>query len=221
MNLVKFLQDLSLKGVRLWIDGEKFRMEGSQEILTPELISKLKQHKTKILQLLKEQPDILQVYPLSYGQKGLRFLWELEPDSYTYNLSFAIRIYYQVNLVTWQETFEVLRKRHPMLRTTFPKLGQELIQRIHENQQLDFLQIDACGWSQDELYTKVLKAHRYPFDLETQPVMRVRWFSISAQNHVMLLTIHHIALDGWSANLIIKELPEIYQSLQTGSEISL
>ncbi|NEO48681.1 MAG: non-ribosomal peptide synthetase, partial [Moorea sp. SIO4A3] len=221
MKLVDFLQNLSLKGIRLWSDGEKLKTEGSQEILTPDIISKLKQHKTEILQLLQEQPDIWQVYPLSYGQKGLRFLWELEPHSYTYNVSFAVRIYYQVNLATWQETFEVLRKRHPMLRTTFPKLGQEFIQQIHENQQLDFLEIDASAWSEDELYTNVLKAHRYPFNLETQPVMRVRWFSVSAQDHIMLLTIHHIGLDGWSLNLITKELPEIYQSLQTGSEISL
>ncbi|NES91085.1 hypothetical protein, partial [Okeania sp. SIO2B9] len=72
MNLVEFLQDISLKGVKLWCDGEKLRTGGAKEVLTPDVISQLKQYKTQILQLLQEQPDILQVYPLSYGQRGLR-----------------------------------------------------------------------------------------------------------------------------------------------------
>lgn len=221
MNLVEFLQDISLKGVKLWCDGEKLRTGGSQEVLTPDIIAQLKQYKSEILQLLQEQPDILQVYPLSYGQTGLRFLWEVAPQSYTYNLSFAIRIYSQVDLAIWQQVFEVLKTRHPMLRTTFPKLGQELVQKVHQNQQLDFLEIDASSWSEDELYTNVLQAHRHPFNLETKPVMRVRWFSHSQQDHILLLTIHHIAWDGWSMSSIIKEIPEIYKAQQAGVEISL
>ncbi|NEO48682.1 MAG: hypothetical protein F6K55_33110 [Moorea sp. SIO4A3] len=55
MNLVKLSQYLYLKRVRLWSDGAKLRTEGSQEILTPDTISKLKQHKTEILQLLQER----------------------------------------------------------------------------------------------------------------------------------------------------------------------
>ena len=98
MNLVGFLQDISLKGVKLWCDGEKLRTGGSQGVLTPDMIAQLKQYKTQILQLLQEQPDILRVYPLSYGQRGLRFLWELAPQSYTYNLSFAVRIYSHLEL---------------------------------------------------------------------------------------------------------------------------
>ncbi|NER93306.1 MAG: amino acid adenylation domain-containing protein [Symploca sp. SIO1B1] len=221
MNVVEFLQNLAFKGVRLWLDGENLRTGGSQEILTPDAITQLKQHKTEILQLLQEQPDLLQVYPLSYGQKGLRFLWELAPQSYTYNLSFAMRIYFPVNPVSWQQVFEELRARHSMLRSTFPKLGQELVQRVHQNQQLDFLEIDASSWSEDELYAKVIEAHRHPFDLATKPVMRIRWFSHSEQDHILLLTIHHIAWDGWSVNLIIKELPKIYQAQQAGVELSL
>ena len=211
MNLVEFLQDLSLKGVKLWCDGEKLRTGGSQAVLTSDIIAQLKQYKTQILQLLQEQPDILQVYPLSYGQKGLRFLWELASQNYTYNLSFAVRIYSQVDLAILQQAFEVLKTRHPMLQSTFPKVGQEIVRQVHQNQPLDFLEIDASSWNEDELYTNVLQTHRYPFDLETKPVMRIRWFSHSEKDHILLLTIHHIAWDGWSMSAIVKELPEIYQ----------
>ncbi|WP_293072699.1 amino acid adenylation domain-containing protein, partial [Moorena sp. SIO4A5] len=221
MNLVEFLQNISLKGVKLWCDGEKLRTGGSQEVLTPDVIAQLKQHKTQILQLLQEQPDILQVYPLSYGQKNIWFLWQLAPQGHHYNLSFAIRIYSQADIITWQQTFKVLRQRHPLLRSTFPKVSEQAVLQVHQNQELDFLQIDATTWSEDELHKRVTEAHRHPFDLEKEPVMRVRCFTCSEQEQVLLLTIHHIAWDGWSMNLIIKELPQLYQAQRAGVEASL
>ncbi|NEP88100.1 MAG: amino acid adenylation domain-containing protein [Okeania sp. SIO2C2] len=221
MNLIEFLQDLSLKGVKLWVDEGKLRTGGSQEVLTTDVIAQLKQYKSEILQLLRENPDVSQVYPLSYGQKGLWFLWQLAPQSHNYNVSFSVRIYSKVDITIWQKVFQSLRKRHPLLRSTFPKLGEQPVQQLHQHQKLDFLQIDASSWSEEELHKKVLEAHRHPFNLETEPVMRVRWFTYSEANHIMLVTIHHMALDGWSCNLIVKELRELYQAQQYGVEPSL
>ncbi|NEQ40109.1 MAG: amino acid adenylation domain-containing protein [Okeania sp. SIO3I5] len=221
MNLVEFLQDISLKGVKLWCDGDKLRTGGSQEVLTPDVIAQLKQYKTQILQILQEQPNILEVYPLSYGQKNMWFLWQLAPQGHHYNLSFAIRIYSQADIITLQQTFEVLRQRHPLLRSTFPKVSEEPVLQLHQDQELDFLQIDATNWSEDELHKRVTEAHQHPFDLEKEPVMRVRWFTCSEQEQVLLLTIHHIAWDGLSMNLIIKEMLQVYQAQRAGIKASL
>ena len=221
MNLIQLLQDLSLKGVRVWNDGGKLRTGGSQEVLTTDVMAELEQYKSEILQLLNENPDISQVHPLSYGQKGLWFLWQLSPQGHNYNVSFSVRIYSKVDITIWQQVFQALRERHPLLRSTFPKLGEQPIQQLHQHQELDFLQIDASSWSEEELNKKVVAAHRHPFNLETEPVMRVRWFTCSEQDHIMLLTIHHIALDGWSWNLIAKELPQLYQDKLNGIEASL
>ncbi|NEQ65702.1 MAG: amino acid adenylation domain-containing protein [Symploca sp. SIO2D2] len=221
MNLIQFLQDLSLKGVKLWSDGGRLRTGGSQEVLTTDVIAQLKQYKSEILQLIRENPDIAQVHPLSYGQKGLWFLWQLAPQSHNYNASFAVRIYSKVNITIWQQVFQALRERHPLLRSTFPRLGEQPIQQLHQHQELDFLQIDASSWTEEELHNKVVAAYKYPFNLETEPVMRVRWFTCSEANHIMLVTIHHIATDGRSYNLIAKELPQLYQAKLTGIDASL
>ena len=221
MNLIEFLQDLSIKGVKLWSDEGKLRTGGSQEVLTTDVMAELEQYKSEILQLLNENPDISQVHPLSYGQKDLWFLWQLSPQGHNYNVSFSVRIYSKVDLTIWQQVFQALRERHPLLRSTLPKLGQQPIQQLHQHQELDFLKIDASSWSEEELNKKVVEAHRHPFNLETEPVMRVRWFTCSEQDHIMLLTIHHIALDGWSCNLIAKELPQLYQAQLNGLEASL
>ncbi len=221
MNLVEFLQALSLKGVKLGIEDGRLRSGGSQEILTRDVIAQLKQSKVEILQLLRERPDILNVYPLSYGQKALWFLWQLAPESHAYNVSFPARICSVVDITAMEKAFEALRKRHPILRTTFPKRGSEPIQQVHQNQELDFLLLDASTWSEDELKAKVVETHQLPFDLERGPVMRVRWFTRSNQEHVLLLTIHHIACDGWSIDLLIQELPQLYQAQRAGVEASL
>ena len=221
MDLIEFLQDLSIKGVKLRTDEGKLTTGGSQELLTTDVITKLEQYKSEILELLRENSDIFQVYPLSYSQKYLWFLWQLSPQRHNYNVSFSVRIYSLVDITIWQQVFQALRERHPLLRSTFPKLGQQPIQQLHQHQDLDFLQIDASSWSEEELNKKVVAAHRYPFNLETEPVMRVRWFTCSEQDHIMLLTIHHIALDGWSCNLVAKELPQLYQAQLNGIEASL
>ncbi|NEQ63661.1 MAG: hypothetical protein F6K53_42705, partial [Moorea sp. SIO4A1] len=97
MNLIIFLQYLDQKGVKLWNDGGKLRTEGSQEVLTTDVMAELEQYKSEILKLLRENPDISQVHPLSYGQKDLWFLWQLSPQSHNYNVSFSVRIYSKVD----------------------------------------------------------------------------------------------------------------------------
>ena len=221
MNLVEFLQDLSVKGVKFWIEGERLRTGGSQEVLTVDVITQLKKYKAQILQLLLEQPDVLSVYPLSYGQRALWFLWQLEPESHAYNVSFAGRIGSEVDITAMQRAFETLIERHPILRTNYPKLGSEPIQKIHNFQRLDFKQIDAQSWSEEQLKAKVIEAHQQPFDLEREPVMRVRWFTRFKQEHVLLLSIHHIACDVWSIDILIEELSKLYRAQLLGLNPSL
>ncbi|AOX02677.1 hypothetical protein BJP34_27440 [Moorena producens PAL-8-15-08-1] len=221
MNLLEFLQDLVIKGWKLWNEGNRLRYCAPNEESTALVLAQLKQHKAEILELLRDRPDILNVSQLSYGQKALLFLWQLAPQSHAYNRSFPARIYSVVDMTAMEKALRVLRERHPILRTTFPKLGSEPIQQVHDNQELDFLLFDASSWSEDELKAKVVEAHQFPFDLERGPVMRVRWFTRSNFEHILLLTIHHIACDGWSIDLLIQELEKLYQAQKAGVEPSL
>ncbi|NEO92989.1 MAG: hypothetical protein F6K56_23260 [Moorea sp. SIO3G5] len=221
MNLLEFLQDLVIKGWKLWNEGNRLRYCAPNEESTALVLAQLKQHKAEILELLRDRPDILNVSQLSYGQKALLFLWQLAPLSHAYNVSFTARICSVVDITAMEKAFRVLRERHPILRTTFPKLGSEPIQQVHDNQELDFLLLDASSWSEDELKAKVVENYQLPFDLERGPVMRVRWFTRSNFEHVLLLTIHHIACDGWSIDLLIQELPQLYQAQKAGVEASL
>ncbi|WP_424102173.1 non-ribosomal peptide synthase/polyketide synthase [Moorena producens] len=221
MNLFEFLQDLVIKGWKLWNEGNRLRYCAPNEESTALVLAQLKQHKVEILQLLRDRPDILNVYPLSYGQKALWFLWQLAPQSHAYNISFPARICSVVDMTAMEKAFRVLRERHPILRTTFPKLGSEPIQQVHDNQELDFLLLDASSWSENELKAKVVETHQQHFDLERGPVMRVRCFTRSDKEHILLLTIHHIAYDRLSLDILLQELPKLYEAQRAGVKISL
>ncbi|MGB3193282.1 MAG: amino acid adenylation domain-containing protein, partial [Limnoraphis sp.] len=221
MNLPEFLQDLVIKGWKFWSENGKLCYRAPKDESNSFILEQLKQHKVEILQLVHENPSLFNIYPLSYGQKGLWFLWKLAPESYTYNVSFPARISSVVDLTAIKTVFRTLVKRHPMLRTTFPKRGQEPIQQVHQDPELDFLQIDASAWDKKQLTAKVIEAHQTLFDLENGPIMRVRWFTCSEDEHILLLTIHHIACDRWSIDVLIQEFAQLYQAQQTHQEIDL
>ena len=221
MSLVEFLQELVIKDWKFWNENNRLRYSTPQEESTSSVLEQLKQHKSEILQLLQEQPDIFNVYSLSYGQQALWFLWQLTPESHAYNISLPLHICSEVDVTAIEKALQLLIKRHPLLRTTFSKRGHEPIQQVHQNQKLDFLKIDASTWHKDELKEKVIEAHQMIFDIEKGSIMRVRCFTSSKKEHILLITIHHIACDRLSLGTLIQELIQVYQSQQAGTEINL
>ncbi len=221
MNLLEFLQDISFKGIELEHDGEKLLIDGSESLLTPDVIAQLKQHKTEILQLLRDRPDILNIYPLSYGQQSLWFLWQLAPKSAAYNVAFTCRICSPINVTTLQKSLQIILERHPQLRSKFFKQDNNIVQQIHQTQFTDFQQINASTWREQELQQRVFQEYQQPFNIENDSIMRVRLFSCSQQEHILLVTIHHIAVDAWSVLLLIEELITVYLALELGVQPSL
>ncbi|MEH2172824.1 MupA/Atu3671 family FMN-dependent luciferase-like monooxygenase [Nostoc sp.] len=222
MELINFLQNLSIKGVQFSIqeDGQ-LRLGGSKEILNASTINSLKQRKSEILKLLESCPDIFNVHPLSYGQKGLWFLWQLNPDSAAYHMAFACRIYSLLQIDSWQQACQILCDRHPNLRSTFPQRESGPVQWVHQTFKADFQWIDASSWQESELHDNVIEHHKTPFNLEKDSSLRVRVFTQNEEKHILLVTIHHIAGDGWSIELVVNELLSLYAAISTGQTPSL
>ncbi len=211
MDLIYFLQELIIKGWKFWISEEKIHYDAPNEA-NSKILNKLKENKTDIIKLLRDSPDFFNVLPLSSGQKSLWFLWQLDPMSSAYNIVFATRICDNLDIEVLRLAWQKLYNRHPSLRSTFPKCGEEPIQQLHNNLSVDFKLIDASGQNEAELKSSVYQESQRPFDLEHEPVMRVRLFTRSEKEHILLLTIHHIAADGWSLNILVSELGQLYQA---------
>jgi amino acid adenylation domain-containing protein/non-ribosomal peptide synthase protein (TIGR01720 family) len=161
------------------------------------------------------------IYPLSYNQRSLWFLTKLAPQSPAYNVAFSARIRSKIDIPALRRACQKLLDRHPLLRTIFTEQNGEPIQEIQDRQEICFDRFDASGLSEDELESNVTKAHQRPFDLERGPLFRASLFQRSEKDFVLLLTIHHIACDGWSVWMIIDELRHLYPAEKNGSNAPL
>ena len=190
--------------------------------LVIELNEQLTQRDTEQnLSAKKEETLPTDVYPLSSGQKALWFLWKLEPKSSAYNLSYSCRVYSKISVKIIRKTWQILCDRHPLLHSVFIQKKTEPVQKIIHYKKLDFEVVDASKMNSSELEQKVNSESQLPFDLENQPVIRLRLFHLSVSEHILLLTIHHIAVDGWSMGILIEEFKLIYKAVLLGTKSSL
>ena len=160
-------------------------------------------------------------YPLSQGQWGLWFLYRLAPESAAYHVAFTARIRSQVNAPALQKSCQALIDRHPTLRTTYGQEDVEPFQEIHAAQSLEFEQIDATAWDHEILTQRAIGAYQRPFNLESGPVLRMTLLTQKPEEHVLLLTIHHIAVDGLSFGILLDDLRILYQAECVGQPVSL
>ena len=112
--------------------------------------------------------------------------------------------------------------RHPSLRTTFSTTADgQLLQTVHPALEPHFAHADAKGWSEEQLHAAVVRAYRRPFSLERGPLLRGDLFTAGLDDHVLLITAHHIVYDGWSAGILQRELSQLYMALSKGAAPSL
>jgi len=178
--------------------------------------------RTLLAQLLRKKVSgFKSFYPLSDNQQGIWFLSQFAPESAIYNVSFAARICSEVDIPALRRAFQALVDRHPSLRTTIAVHSGKPVQQIHEHQPVHFEETDASTWRGDELQTRLVEETQRRFDLERGPVMRVNLFSRSAQEHILLLVIHHIVVDFWSLAVILNELGVLYSAEKAGRPAAL
>ena len=158
--------------------------------------------------------------PLSFAQQRLWFLDQLEPNSPFYNIWKAARLGGTLNVSALQRALAAIATRHESLRTTFPAVGGEPLQVIAE-QAPDALQI--IDLETQPAATREAEAQRLlhaevsrPFNLARGPMFRSLLLRLGPQEHLLLLTIHHIVSDGWSMGILFRELTQLYVSFCTG-----
>src|SRR5229473_3288388 len=166
-----------------------------------------------------------QALPLSFAQQRLWFIHQLEPDSAAYNCPWAMRLRGELNLEALGRSFDEIVRRHEVLRTSFPAEGGEPVERIGEAERVEIPVIDVSGMREEAREEEARELGRRTgeerFVLETGPVLRVRVVKLGEQEHVLLLTLHHIVSDGWSVGIMVREFSELYEGYAEGRESRL
>ncbi|TBV11413.1 non-ribosomal peptide synthase/polyketide synthase [Stutzerimonas kirkiae] len=158
---------------------------------------------------------------LSYAQQRQWFLWQLEPESTAYNMPTALRFKGELDIDALRSSFETLIARHETLRTTFRQAGEQAVQVIHSSLDLALDQECLEAVSEALIQSKVEEEVARPFDLEQGPLLRVKLLWLADDDHVLILTLHHIVSDGWSMPIMVDELVQLYEGYCTGQQVTL
>ncbi len=161
------------------------------------------------------------IFPLSFGQQSLFFLYLNSPESFAYNVAFNMRIKSSADIPSLRKSFQILLNRYESLRTTYCIKDGKPVQEIHGYQEISFEEINAAGFNEQELFAIVRKTYEIPFDLENGPVFRVYLFRVSENDFILMIKMHHICNDGWSIGLMLNDLKKIYESETEGIKADL
>src|SRR5205085_4101557 len=163
--------------------------------------------------------------PLSFSQQRLWFFDQLSPHSPLYNIPAAVRLTGQLDLRSLERTLTEIVRRHEVLRTVFAAIGGQAAQVIRPAEPVRFLLHDLSDLPEAEREQQIRRLARHeaqsPFDLSEGPLVRTALIKAEEQEHVVLLTMHHIVSDAWSIGILIQEVAALYDSFSKGLPPSL
>ena len=153
--------------------------------------------------------------PLSFAQERLWFLDQLEPGSVRYNVALALRFTGRLDAPILQRSLNEIVKRHESLRAVFTVVDGQPFQKILpivtvELPVIDLREIVARANRSSALQQVIAEEAHRPFDLACGPLIRCKLLVLGREQYVVLLTLHHIAFDGWSGTILERELSALY-----------
>jgi len=161
--------------------------------------------------------------PLSFAQQRLWFLNQLEPGG-LYNVGEAWKLVGPLDRLALGRALNAVVARHEALRTTFRAVDGQPMQVVAEHTEIacPLVALDGDGNdADDEIRRRVDEEVSRPFDLSRDPMLRALLLKEGPESHVLVLTMHHIASDGWSISVLRRELEALYSAFHRGEAPAL
>jgi hypothetical protein len=163
--------------------------------------------------------------PLSYPQQRLWFLEHWDPGTAAYNISAAVRLAGGLDVAALEHSVAAIVQRHAALRTTLPTVEGRPAQLVAAQLTVPLPQHDLRSIPEPHQHSEIERLAqdeaRAPFDLTRGPLLRLRLLRLDEQEHLLLLTIHHIICDAWSMQIFGRELAALYCAEMEGRPAEL
>ncbi|MFP5263069.1 MAG: amino acid adenylation domain-containing protein [Blastocatellia bacterium] len=188
-----------------------------------ELVTRLDRSSAELL--LKNDPEVEDIYPLLPMQHGILFHCFLTPESDVYKYQFTCSLIGRLDAALFQRAWEVVTGRHATLRTYFVWENQsQPLQAVRRKVRLpwrwtDWSHLQLCE-QQHNLEETLQAEFDVPFNFSEPPMHRVMLIRLGEDKHQLIWTMHHILFDGWSVASLANEIFSVYETLCHQSEIS-
>ena len=163
--------------------------------------------------------------PLSFAQQRLWFIAQLEPGTTTYNIPLVLELRGSLDVSALEAAVSQIIRRHETLRTTFVARGSLPVQRIEPPSPRSIAVVDLRALEpaarETEARRLAVEDGGRPFDLARGPLLRMTLLRLETETYHLLLTAHHIVIDGWSLEVFFRELLTLYPAFAAGEPASL
>ncbi len=163
--------------------------------------------------------------PLSFSQRRMWFVQQLDPQATAYNMSFALRLAGPLDVAALAAALEALVRRHEAFRTTFSVVNGEPVQRIGAPDPVSIARVDLRHMPEHERGPEAARLFTAesgrPFDLERGPLFRFVLAQLGDAEHALLWLVHHAVFDQWSAGVASREFVLLYRAFSRGESFTL
>ena len=230
--------DLQSRGVNIWVEEERLRTRAAKGAITPALRAEIQSRKPELLTFLRQAHNGAEQFPiqpvahtgalpLSFAQQRLWFLEQMG-SGYAYNMVLSLHLQGTLQITALQQALTEIVRRHASLRTTFITVDGTPQQVIQPPPEVALPIIDLQQLSPDAQADEVTRLTRAEaqqgIDLEQDLMIRTKLLGLKgpasesdSQDHLLLITMHHIAFDGWSLGVLLHELETLYTAFLEGN----
>lgn len=222
----ELLLALAARGIHVYVEEGRLRTRSEPGAITAEIAAQIRAHKDGLIALLSATapaaagtPEIAAApqaadYILSFAQQRLWFLDHFQSAAASYNMPTALRLRGRLDASALQRTLDTIVQRHAILRTTYAKSAAGGVQVIQPAGPVALAPVDLATHADAaaEIARRMRDEATRPFDLAADRMLRAALLRLAADHHILLLTLHHIAADGWSLGVLVKEFIALYQA---------
>jgi amino acid adenylation domain-containing protein len=167
-----------------------------------------------------ERASRSQSLPLSFAQQRLWVLDQIEPNNPLYNIPRALRLSGELNVEALESALNGIVARHEVLRTNYGaekgKPFQVIAEPSYRPLEVVDLSVLPAADREKAAHQLVEEEGATPFDLTNDRIIRYKLFRLAGDDHILMVTTHHIADDGWSTGILLRELTELYEAALSG-----
>ncbi len=238
-DALKLLSSLKEAGIKVYLENGRLKTRSQAGAITDEMAMQIRENKTVLVSLLAKldtpgtsgyQPPITKArrtgdLPLSFSQQRLWFIDQLGGGSNQYNMVVSYDVMGLVNVDILSEAFAKVIQRHEILRTVYINTSAGPVQKIKDSFdfRVDLVNIPAGSDVETECEAVLADEVGYTFNLSRDLMLRATYIKLPSVDAtgILLINIHHIASDGWSLEILVREFFACYAAVSESREVDL